>query len=78
MDFHILRRPDVDARQNMILQDLPVGVQDARSTHTIKTNGINRATNLTNEEGWIKLKNKLEKCTFKERCPSLEGLIEAI
>jgi hypothetical protein len=39
------------------------GVQDARWTRTIETNGINGATNLTNEEGWIEVK----KVTFKEQ-----------
>jgi hypothetical protein len=39
------------------------GLQDARLAHTIETNGINGATNLTNEEGWIEVK----KVTFKEQ-----------
>ena len=39
------------------------GVQDARRTRTIETNGINGATNLTNEEGWIEVK----RVTFKEQ-----------
>ena len=39
------------------------GVQHARLTRTIETNGINGATNLTNEEGWIEVK----KVTFKEQ-----------
>ncbi len=39
------------------------GVQLARLTCTIKTNGINGATNLTNEEEQIEVK----KVTFKEQ-----------
>ena len=39
------------------------GVQHARLTRTIQTNGINGATNLTNEEWWIEVK----KVTFKEQ-----------
>ena len=39
------------------------GVQDARLTRTIETNGINGATNLANEEGWIEVK----KVTFNEQ-----------
>ncbi len=39
------------------------GVQDPRLARTIKKNGINGATNLTNEKGWIKVK----KVTFKEQ-----------
>jgi hypothetical protein len=38
------------------------GVQHARLTRTIETNGINGATNTTNEKGWIEVK----KVTFKE------------
>ena len=43
------------------------GVQHARLTCTIKTNGINDATNLTNEEEWIEVKKKVKKVTFKEQ-----------
>jgi hypothetical protein len=43
------------------------GVQDARLTPTIETNGINGATNLTNEEAWIEVKKKVKKVTFKEQ-----------
>ena len=39
------------------------GVQDARLNRTIETNGINGATNLSNEEGWIEVK----KVTFNEQ-----------
>ena len=38
-------------------------VQHARLTRTTETNGINGASNLTNEEGWIEVK----KVTFKEK-----------
>ena len=38
-------------------------VQHARLTRTTETNGINGASNLTNEEGWIEVK----KVTFKEQ-----------
>ncbi len=43
------------------------GVQDARLNRTIETNGINGATNLSNEEGWIEVKKKVKKVTFKEQ-----------
>jgi hypothetical protein len=43
------------------------GVQHARLTRTIETDGINGATNPTNEDGWIEVKKKVKKVTFKER-----------
>jgi hypothetical protein len=36
-------------------------------TCIIKTNGINGATNPTNEEVWIEVKKKVKKVTFKEQ-----------
>ena len=47
---------------------IPTGeVQHARLTGTIETNGINRAKNVINEEGWIEVKNKAKKVTFKKQ-----------
>jgi hypothetical protein len=43
------------------------GVQHARLSRTIETNGIHDATNLTNEEGWIEVKKKAKKVTFKKQ-----------
>jgi hypothetical protein len=59
------------------------GVQDARLTRTIEANGINGATNLTNEDGWIEAKKNVKKVTFKEqdqlvRPRGLAELIEVI
>jgi hypothetical protein len=42
-------------------------VQHARLTSTIETNGIHDARNVTNEEGWIEVKKKVKKVTFKEQ-----------
>ena len=35
--------------------------------HIIETNGINGAPNPTNKEGWIEVKKKVKKITFKEQ-----------
>ena len=42
-------------------------VQHTRLTCTIETNGIHDARNVTNEEGWIEVKKKVKKVTFKEQ-----------
>ena len=43
------------------------GVQHARLTRTIETNGINGAKNVINKEGWIEVKKKEKKVTFKKQ-----------
>jgi hypothetical protein len=43
-------------------------VQHARLTRTIETNGIDGATNITNEEWWIDVKKMVKKVTYKEHC----------
>ena len=43
------------------------GVQHARLTRTIETNIIKSAKNVINKEGWIEVKKKEKKVTFKKQ-----------